>query len=106
MEFIETSVFTRAITRLISDEEYTGLQSMLAGCPEAGDLIPGGGGLRKVRWSNKRIQKGKRGGVRVIYYVQSGDSLYMIYAYSKNKQEDLTARQLKALRLYAREGVL
>ena len=63
LEFRETVIFTRDITRLLSDDEYSELVQ-----PEAGDLIPGTSGLRKLRWSERRRGKGKRGGIRVIYY--------------------------------------
>ena len=61
MQFIETPIFTKQITELLSDEEYRRLQEVLLLRPEAGDLIPGGGGLRKLRW---RVSgTGKRGGL-------------------------------------------
>ncbi len=106
VEFIETSVFTELITELLEDNAYGDLQSALAAHPKAGDLIPGGGGLRKFRWLSKERQKGKRGGIRVIYYVYSDEKLYMIYAYGKNKQDDLTKKQLKILRDYVKGGLL
>jgi mRNA-degrading endonuclease RelE of RelBE toxin-antitoxin system len=66
MEIIETSIFTRQIQVLLSDEEYRQLQLALLPKPDLGAIIPGSGGLRKVRWSGKG--HGKQGGVRVIYY--------------------------------------
>jgi len=105
-EFIETGVFTEAITELLEDNAYGDLQAMLTTNPEAGDLIPGGGGLRKLRWLSPERQKGKRGGIRVIYYVYSRHKLYMIYAYDKSEQEDLTRKQLKILREYVKGGLL
>ena len=106
MVFIETTVFTTAIKRLIDDEEYSALQWLLVRNPKKGDLIPGGGGLRKVRWISRRKQKGGRGGIRVIYYIQSEDNLYMIFAYNKTEQKDLTREQMKQLREYVKRGVL
>lgn len=106
IEFIETSVFTEVITKLLEDNAYGDLQAVLVSNPEAGDLIPGGGGLRKLRWSSPRRQKGKRGGIRVIYYVHSRHKLYMIYAYDKSEVGDLTGRQLKNLRDYVKGGLL
>lgn len=64
MVIIETSVFTKQVTRLLEDEEYRLLQAILVNRPDAGDIIPGSGGLRKVRWGIG--ERGKRGGVRVI----------------------------------------
>jgi hypothetical protein len=74
------------------------VQGTLVVNPEAGDLIKQTGGLRKVRWSQHRRGKGKRGGVRVIYYwYASGSLIYMLLAYSKNEQDDLSAAQTKLL---------
>ena len=68
LEFRETSVFTRDIAVLLSDDEYAELQGALIVDPEAGDIIKETAGLRKLRWSQPRRGKGKRGGIRVIYY--------------------------------------
>ena len=97
MVIVETPVFTRLIQGLMSDEEYTELQDVLIGRPNAGDLIPGGGGLRKVRW---RLEgRGKRGGARIIYYwAVKDDQIRMLYVYPKGRQENLTPQQLNALR--------
>ena len=104
MEFIETTVFTERITKLLSDEDYYELQAMLAENPKAGDVIPGAGGLRKLRW--RAAGRGKRGALRVVYYCWSEDRLYMIFVYDKAQQRDLTPEQLKALRAYVKGGVL
>lgn len=72
--------------------------------PKAGDVIPRGGGLRKLRWRSG--SKGKRGGIRVIYYCESLQRLYMLYAFGKSGQADLTKEQLKILSAYVKEGVL
>ena len=104
MEFIETSIFTKCVQELLSDEEYQQLQAMLAQNPKTGEVIPGGKGLRKIRWRTSR--RGKRGGIRVIYYCESAHRLYMIYAFGKCEQTDLTKAQLKVLSAYVKEGVL
>lgn len=97
MVIIETSIFTRLIRDLMNDDEYRDLQIALVERPDSGDLITGGGGLRKIRW--KLEGQGKRGGVRVIYYwVVSDEQIRLLYVYPKNKQENLTADQLAALR--------
>lgn len=97
MVFVETSVFTARVTALLSDEEYAGLQDFLASNPDAGPVIQGTGGLRKVRWASGG--KGKRGGSRVIYYHASADSqIRMLLIYEKAEQEDLTAKQKAILR--------
>jgi hypothetical protein len=96
VEFIETPIFTKQITDLLDDSDYRRLQVALAFQPNSGDVIRGGGGLRKIRWSAQG--RGKRGGIRVIYYKIEEDQIYMLFAYQKNKQEDLTTEQLKVLR--------
>jgi hypothetical protein len=102
MQFIETSIFTRQVTALLSDDEYGQLQSALAAHPEMGAIIPQSGGLRKVRWSV--IGRGKRGGVRAIYYwVVAEDQILMLYMYPKNEKDNLTTQQLKVLREVVRK---
>ncbi len=97
MVIIETSIFTRQARDLLSDEEYRELQVALANRPHAGSVIPGSGGLRKVRWATGG--KGKRGGVRVIYYwAVTSDQLLMLLIYSKSERDDLTRDQLKTLK--------
>ena len=104
MEFVETRAFTERITKFLTDGEYRELQAVLAENPKAGDVIPGAGGLRKLRW---RISgRGKRGGLRIIYYCWSEDRLYMIFTYDKTEQGDLTHEQLKMLRMHVKGGVL
>jgi hypothetical protein len=94
---VETSVFTRQIRNVMSDEEYHRLQVLLVSQPGLGALIPGGHGLRKLRW--RAEGRGKRGGVRIIYYwAVRTDKILMLYVYPKNEQEDLTPNQLKLLR--------
>jgi hypothetical protein len=68
MEFIESPAFSRQVSHYLYDEEYWGLQNELARNPQAGDLMPGTGGFRKVRWADPRRGKGRRGGLRIIYY--------------------------------------
>ena len=96
MVIIETSVFTGCVKELLSDDQYAELQTALVVRPDAGDLIPGSHGLRKLRW--KIDGGGKRGGMRVIYYwLTADDQLYMLYAFTKAEREDLTRRQIKQL---------
>lgn len=102
MIFIETSYFSKAIQALLTDEEYRELQMMLLERPDRGDLIPGGSGLRKVRWARQGM--GKIGGIRTIYYWAVGqDRILMVYAYPKNKMENLTDKQLALLAKVAKE---
>ncbi len=102
MRFIETPIFTKELQHLLEDEEYRALQLALLFRPEQGVLIPGAGGLRKLRWSQKG--KGKRGGCRVIYYWdKKHETFYMLLAYAKSKQEDLTPTQMKVLTKLVKE---
>ena len=102
MLFIETPIFTKLVTDLISDDEYRKLQLALVLRPKAGKIIPGSGGLRKIRW--KSGGSGKRGGLRVIYFWDvPEDTIYMLLIYKKSKQEDLTPNQLKTLRNLVKE---
>jgi len=68
MEFFEAPAFTRYISSYLTDDEYREMQGRLASAPEAGDMIPGTGGFRKLRWADPKRGKGQRGGLRVIYY--------------------------------------
>ena len=102
MRFVETPVFTASVRRHLDDEQYRALQLALLLRPEQGPLIPGGGGLRKIRWGAEG--RGKRGGVRLIYYWAVEDHVcYMLYAYAKNEQGDLTPAQIKTLARLVRE---
>lgn len=97
MLIIETSIFTRQVRDLLSDDEYRELQVSLVSRPDAGNIIPGSGGLRKVRWATQG--KGKRGGLRVIYYwAVARQRLFMLFIYAKSDQDDLTPAQLRVLR--------
>ena len=97
MQFIETSIFTRQVTALLTDDEYSQLQVALFAHPDMGAIIPRSGGLRKVRWSMSG--RGKRGGVRAIYYwIVAEDQILMLFMYAKSEKDDLTSQQLKILR--------
>ncbi|KFJ70812.1 hypothetical protein DK45_4604 [Bordetella bronchiseptica] len=90
------------ITALLSDEEYSRLQQLLIDNPERGDLLRGGGGIRKMRYG--RQGTGKRGGIRVIYYWISQDcQIYMLAAYAKSKKINLTPDEIAALRELVKE---
>jgi hypothetical protein len=102
MKFIETTIFTRQIQELMVDEEYRLMQETLLVRPELGSIIPGSGGVRKVRWSSQG--RGKRGGSRVIYYWAVNDeTLFMLVAYSKSSQENLTQSQIQTLKTMVKE---
>ncbi len=88
--FVETSLFTSDVKSLLADEEYRLLQQSLADQPGAGDLIPGTGGLRKLRWGMPG--RGKRSGARVVYYWRVSQSqILMLAIYAKNERVDLSA---------------
>lgn len=95
--FIETPFFEEDIQQLMPDEAYGEFQQYLASQPDAGDLIRGAGGIRKVRW--KLPGTGKSGGVRMIYYWRTTENqILMLLVYKKAKRDDLTPSQKRALR--------
>ncbi len=97
MVFIETPLFTQLVTELLSEADYSALQCHLIAYPDAGDVIQQSGGLRKIRWSYGG--KGKRGGVRVIYYhVVSATQIRLLLIYKKGRVDDLTPKQMAFLR--------
>ena len=98
MVLIESTVFTRQVRELLTDEEYARLQWHLALYPKVGDVIQGTGGLRKVRWTGGAAG-GKRGGTRVIYFhVTSEDQIRLLLIYRKGVKDDLSAAEKKTLR--------
>ena len=103
MKFIETSIFTKLVQKLLPDESYRMLQSALMFRPDAGPVIRGSGGLRKIRW--KLPGSGKRGALRIIYYWDPPENIYMIFIYKKTEQGSLTSAQLKILKELVRESL-
>ena len=96
MIFIETPVFTEDVESLLSAESYRALQEALQLRPDAGSIIRGSHGLRKLRWGTP--SSGKRGGVRVIYFwVGDEETIYLLSMYSKTRQDNLTPRQIRIL---------
>ncbi len=95
--FVETPIFTRRIGNYLNDNEYGRLQSFLADYPDSGRIIRGSGGMRKLRWAGGG--RGKRGGLRVIYFWWvARDRISMLMVYPKDEQDDLTPDQLKLLK--------
>lgn len=92
----ETKVFRRYAAEIWSEEELMEFISWIAQNPTAGDLIPGSGGCRKVRWPAKG--QGKRGGARVIYFCASNEIIWLLIAYTKAKLDTLSAAFLSELR--------
>ena len=95
--FVETKLFTRLIDEYLSDEEFAALQLSLAINPEAGDVIKGTGGVRKMRWAGSG--RCKRGGLRVICYLRlQNGQIWLLTAYAKNVKDDITASVLKKIK--------
>uniref|UniRef100_E6QTZ6 Toxin higB-2 n=1 Tax=mine drainage metagenome TaxID=410659 RepID=E6QTZ6_9ZZZZ len=91
--------FERHRQNYLNDENFNSLQKVLMDNPEAGDVIEGTGGLRKIRYADEKRGKGKRGGLRVIYFWwQSGKQFWLFTLYNKNEMDDLTAAQHKILK--------
>src|SRR6266568_5177620 len=111
MEFIEAPAFTRYLSRYLTDDEYRRLQNHLAGNPDSGDVMPGSGGFRKLRWRDPTRGKGRRGGLRIIYYYFMADQqIWLMTLYGKDEASDLTPKEKKALKsaieaeLHSRQG--
>ena len=99
IEFVEASPFTSHLSTYLNDEDYRRLQMELASNPEKGDLVPGTGGFRKMRWADARRGKGRRGGLRLIYYYFASDQqIWLMTIYSKDQAADLTTSEKKALK--------
>lgn len=102
MEFIETKLFTKLIYGYLIDDEFSDLQIVLSCNPEIGDIMRNTGGLRKVRWKAKG--KGKRGGIRIIYYwYKSANKIFLLTIFAKNEVSDLSARERKILKQLVEE---
>lgn len=100
MVIVETPIFTKRVLQALNDDEYRALQTALIASPSAGSVIPGGGGLRKMRWVGSG--RGKRGGSRVIYrWFPEREKLLMLFVFLKQERDDLSSLQLKQLRLVA-----
>ena len=99
MEFIEAPAFTRQFSDYLSDDDYRELQVKLGASPELGNLMPGTGGFRKVRWADARRGKGRRGGLRIMYsHFKSDSQIWLMTLYDKDEASDLTAKEKKALK--------
>jgi hypothetical protein len=95
--FIESTAFERVLPAYLDDDEYAELQQFMMENPETGSVIPGSGGVRKLRWKRKGM--GKRGGLRVIYFVRyRPNEFWMLTLYAKTRQENVPAHILKQLK--------
>lgn len=111
MEFIEAPAFTRYLPDYMDEEQYLQIQNLLATNPEIGTVVPGTGGFRKMRWADERRRKGRRGGLRIIYYYfASLQQIWLLTVYDKGEAADLAPGEKKDLRnalqaeIIAREG--
>src|SRR5207302_7804390 len=99
MEFLEAPAFTRHVSRYLTDDEYRELQNRMTAAPLLGDMISGTGGFGKLRWTDPRRGKGRRGGLRVIYYYFPGEQqIWLITLYNKAEGSDLTPKERQALK--------
>ena len=104
MEFVEAPPFTRHVDEYLNEDAYRELQTGLSENPEMGDLMPRTGCFRKMRWADARRGKGRRGGLRIIYYHFSSDhQIWLMTLYSKDEASDLTPHQKKALKVAIEE---
>ena len=96
-EFIEAPFFAKTLDRYLDDDEYRELQGHLIKHPESGKVVPGSGGVRKLRWAAEG--RGKRGGLRVIYYLRLAHGhIWMLTIYGKNVSETIPAHVLKSMK--------
>ena len=97
ISFVETKLFTRLVQEYLSDDEYSALQQALLVDPEAGAIVPGSGGVRKLRWGI--AGRGKRGGIRVIYFLRTRQGqIWMLTLYPKNVMGNIAASVLKQIK--------
>ena len=97
LTFIESKLFTSLIQQYLPDDEYSALQQALVAKPDAGEVIRGSGGVQKLRWGV--AGRGKRGGIRVIYYLRSHqDEVWMLTVYAKNEEASISGHILKKIK--------
>ena len=101
--FVETRLFTKLVVEYLTDEEYGDLQESLMRDPDASSVIPGSGGVRKIRWAAPG--RGKRGGYRIIYYAKrSHGVIWMLTIYPKNVAENIPTHVLRQIRKEVEDG--
>lgn len=101
--FIETRLFTRLVQEYLTDDAYSGLQQALIENPDCGPVIPGSGGVRKMRWAARG--RGKRGGYRIVYYLRRHHGIiWLLTMYPKNVADTIPAHILKQIREEIEDG--
>ncbi len=96
MNLYATRTYERVIRKLLSEDARSDMEAAIIAAPEAAPVIPGTGGIRKLRWPGSG--RGKRGGIRAVYFWHAGpEAVYMLTAYAKVERDDLTATDRKAL---------
>ncbi|MCP4749471.1 MAG: toxin [Proteobacteria bacterium] len=99
LAFFETPAFTRYLFDYLNEEEYRSLQNLLLENPNAGEMIAGTGGFRKLRWRDRQRSKGKKGGLRIIYYhLYEARQIWFFTLYNKGEASDLTIKQKRILK--------
>jgi|SRR6266404_749764 len=102
--FIESPEFTKEVLEFFGDDVYAAFQKQLLAQPDKGKVMPGCGGLRKIRVGDPARRKGKRGGARVVYlHVPEADWIYLLDIYGKDEKDDLSAAEKKVLKSLAEE---
>ena len=97
LTIVETPIFSKLVYDYLTDDEFAEFQVFLAENPEAGDVVPRSGGVRKIRWARRGM--GKSGGVRVIYFNRLSDSeIWLLAIYAKAKQKNAPAHTLRAMK--------
>ena len=96
MEFVEAPAFTRHVADYLKDDDYRRMQAQLAANPQLGDVMPGTAGFRKMRWADTRRGKGRRGGIRIIYYYfPFGEQIWLVTLYDKGESDPETEKSLE-----------
>ena len=97
LSFVESKLFSRLVGEYLTDDEYARLQIAITEAPERGSLVPESGGVRKLRWAQPG--RGKRGGIRVIYYAKTREGIiWMLTIYAKNEEEKIPAHVLRKIK--------